>query len=211
MSSNDTQLWAGFAEHHKLTEKQCDQFKQYYKLMVAANEKFNLTTIVELRPVINYHFSDSLALSNFVDMTKLSMIADVGTGAGFPGIPLKIKYPELSVILIEVTLKKVQFLEMVIQELGLENIEVCTLDWRTFLRNTDYPIELFCARASLQPEELVRVFKSVSPYKNAQLVYWAAEDWLPGDKEKPYLIKEQQYQIKHKIRKLVFFQNITIS
>ena len=206
MSSPDMQLWAEFVQQHKLTDKQAEQFKLYYQLLITSNELFNLTTITELRPVLAYHFTDSLMLGKFVDMSTISMIGDVGTGAGFPGIPLKIKYPELSVILIEVTYKKVQFLEKVIQELGLTGIEVCSLDWRTFLRNTNYPIELFCARASLQPEELVRVFKSVSPYKQAQLVYWASEEWLIDDKSKPFFAKEEQYQVKHKKRKLIFFK-----
>ena len=71
-----------------------------------------------------------------VDLNKVKVIVDVGSGAGFPGIPLKILFPHLGIILIEVNKKKQRFLQTVIRILELKDIEVCGLDWRTFLRKT---------------------------------------------------------------------------
>ncbi len=208
MAEKNTELlWQQFAEKNNLSPEQVEQFKEYYSLIIYSNELFNLTAITELPAALAYHFTDSLILGSFIDLSKTNSIADVGTGAGLPGLALKIGYPQLKVFLIEVSHKKVEFLRMVIEKLGLENIEVCDLDWRTFLRKTDYQIDLFCARASLQPEELVRMFQPSSPYKNSQLVYWASDFYELGPKEKLFFKKEEVYTVKNKKRKLVFFGN----
>jgi len=202
---NDEALWQQFAKHEKLSSHQLDQFKQYYALLIAANEEFNLTTITDLRPVINYHFIDSLMVRKVYDFAKCRGVGDIGTGAGFPGIPLKIIYPELPLLLIEVTKKKIAFLESVIDELGFDFIDIYSLDWRTFLRKTDYQLDLFCARASLSTNELFRVFKPASPYKEAELIYWASAAWEPTEAARPFLTKEYLYTVGAKKRKLVTF------
>jgi 16S rRNA (guanine527-N7)-methyltransferase len=200
------ELWLNFKRKHQLTDQQLQQFHDYYDLLIKTNELYNLTTITELEKVLTYHFDDSLILDQAIDITQLSMIADIGSGAGFPGIPLKIKYPHLTILLIEVTHKRQQFLHEVIEKLTLKNSEVCQLDWRTFLRKTAYPIDLFCARASLQPAELLRCFQPSSPYRQAQLVYWAASDWQAASKEEAFIEQTYAYQLNTKKRKLVFFK-----
>lgn len=200
------ELWLAFGQKHQLSDQQLSQFQQFYNLLINTNELFNLTAITELAKVIPYHFDDSLILDQAISLNSLTMIADVGSGAGFPGIPLKIKYPHVKVLLIEVTQKRQQFLEEVIAILGLENIQVCELDWRTFLRKTEYPIDLFCARASLQPTELVRCFQPSSPYRTVTMVYWAATDWQATSKEQELVHQEFTYQVATKKRKLVFFK-----
>ena len=142
-------------------------------------------------------------LSKAIDLSAITTICDVGTGAGFPGIPLAIKYPQLRVILLEVSHKKIDFLDLVINKLELDNVEIYPHDWRTFLRTTDDSVNLFCARASLQPEELIRLFKPGCSYKDATLVYWAASDWLPVGKEESFIKKEVPYSVGNKKRKLV--------
>ena len=122
---------------------------------------------------MQYHFIDSLIVANYIDLTTIKSIADVGTGGGFPGIPLKILYPHLSMTLIEVTEKKIRFLENVVAQLGLSSVEIVNLDWRTFLRKTSSPIDLFVSRASLHSDELLKMFKPSCVYKQATLVYWA--------------------------------------
>lgn len=198
-------IWQQFAQNHQLDTTQLEQFKTYYSMLCASDELFNLTAITELKAFLAYHATDSLMLGNFRNLHQYSMIADIGTGGGFPAIPLKIKYPHLAMVLIEVTHKKIQFLEAVIERLGLENIETSSLDWRTFLRKTEYPIELFCARASLQPEELLRMFQPSSPYKNASLVYWASEQWQPNPAVRDFVKEQYDYKVGNKRRKLIAF------
>ncbi len=195
------------AQEFHLSPRQIEQFAQYATLLKKASKEFNITTITDDAAMVNYHFKDSLMVTNYLDFSTINYCADVGTGGGFPGLPLKIRYPDLPMILIEVTEKKIRFLEMVIQELGLTNIEVCNLDWRTFLRKTSYPIDLFLARASLQPIDLIKIFKPSSLYKNATIVYWAAEHWQPGAVENFYISQERGYSVGDKERKLVFFKN----
>ncbi len=206
-SKNSPDIWHQFITDESLSSVQQEQFQNYMDLIIAWNKKFNLTGITKPPAIITDHFQDSLALGKAVDLQPISMIADIGTGAGLPGIPLKIKYPQLALLLIEVNQKKVTFLQEVIAQLGLKNIEVSSLDWRTFLRNTDYPVQIFCARASLQPQELIRIFKPSSPYQNSTVVYWASEPWKANEKIKQYITDTYPYLINTKKRKLVFFSN----
>jgi len=198
-------IWRLLQKKEELSDQQLEQFQQYAGMLAEWNKKMNLTAITDLPGIVSYHFRDSLHLDRFVQMDTIKTIADVGTGAGFPGIPLKIKYPHLSLVLIEVNQKKIGFLEAVIRALGLNGIEVCSLDWRTFLRRTDYEIDLFCVRASLHTDELMRMFKPSCPYKNAQLVYWASMNWEIGKREVPFELKREIYNISHKQRQYVFF------
>lgn len=198
-------MWRNFVSEHKLNQTQSDQFARYLKMLQQHNELINLTAITETDNIIASHFQDSLALSKFVDCNSLAMIADVGTGGGFPGIPLKIAFPHLKVILIEVTKKKIEFLNLVIDTLELTDIQVHDMDWRTFIRKTDYPIDLFVSRASLHTDELMRMFKENCVYKTRQLVYWASQDWKLTPLEQPYFVKEVSYVIKQKKRRLIFF------
>lgn len=199
--------WQKFIKDYELTELQQNQFARYFELLSEYNELFNLTAIIQPEEIVAYHFQDSLAVSKFVDFESLHMIADVGSGAGFPGIPLKIMFPHLDVILIEVTKKKIEFLELVAAQLDLDSIMVMDIDWRTFLRKTDEPIDMFVSRASLHPDELIRMFKGNCPYRTKQVVYWASMEWKIMAIEKPFFEKEEQYITGHKERRLIFFAN----
>lgn len=201
----DLSQWHAFIKDYKLSESQQKQFGRYFELLSEYNELFNLTAIIQPTEIVAYHFQDSLALSKVMDLTKISIIADVGSGAGFPGIPLKIVFPHLDVILIEVTKKKIQFLELVCAELDLDNILQMDIDWRTFLRKTDEPIDLFVSRASLHPNELIRMFKANCPYRDKKVVYWASKEWQLSAVEEPFFEKEERYTIKNKERRLIFF------
>lgn len=199
------QLWQSFIQYNGLNNRQVEQFEKYLAMLDVWNKKTNITRITSATDVILYHLQDSLQVDRFIDIPSKKGMADVGTGGGFPGIPLKIKYPHLPIVLIEVNSKKILFLEAVIKELGLEGIEVCSLDWRTFLRKSDYEIDLFCSRASLHPDELVRVFSPMCDYRHATLIYWASIGWQPEGPEREFLQAEQSYMVGDKERKYVFF------
>ena len=107
----------------KLTELQKIQFLQYYEYLVEKNKVMNLTAITEYEEVVEKHFADSLAASAVYDINKAHKVIDVGTGAGFPGIPLKIVYPHLHIVLLDSLNKRVQFLNEVIQLLQLTDAQ----------------------------------------------------------------------------------------
>lgn len=111
------------ASNIALNDKQIEQFCKYYELLIEWNKKMNLTAITECEEVAEKHFIDSLSIDRIVNMKNIEKVIDVGTGAGFPGIPLKIAYPHLKIALLDSLNKRIKFLCEVIGMLGLESIE----------------------------------------------------------------------------------------
>ncbi len=105
------------------TNEQLKSLEIYKKLLQEYNKKFNLTAIITDEDIYLKHFYDSLTLFKFIDLTKEQKLLDIGTGAGFPGLVLKIFFPNLIITLIDSNHKKIEFLKMVIKELNLNNIE----------------------------------------------------------------------------------------
>lgn len=162
----------------KLTEKQVDQFLKYYEMLVEKNKVMNLTSITEFDEVIEKHFVDSLQIAQYVDLTQKVSIIDVGTGAGFPGIPLKIAFPEIKVTLLDSLNKRINFLNEVIDELGLEEITAIHGRAEDYGKNGayreqfDYCVSRAVANMSSLSEyclPFVKVGGSFVPYKSGNI------------------------------------------
>ena len=121
-----------------LSEEQTAKFQQYYEILIQWNAFMNLTAITEYGDVLKKHFLDSLSLVKAADLEKEIRILDIGTGAGFPGIPLKIAFPHLKIVLLDSLGKRVKFLNHVIEELNLEQINAVHGRAEDFARDIQY-------------------------------------------------------------------------
>lgn len=110
--------------NYEISDYQLEQFDNYYNLLIDWNKKINLTAIIDFNDVIWKHFIDSIALLKYYKFNNTSSIIDLGTGAGFPGIPLKILLPDVNFTLVDSLNKRLKFLQIVIDELCLKNINL---------------------------------------------------------------------------------------
>jgi len=120
---------------------------KYYNLLIEWNEKINLTAITLEKDVYLKHFYDSLTLIKEIDLTKDIKICDVGSGAGFPGIVIKIFFPQLKVVLVDSLLKRVNYLNLVIKELNLSNIEAIHFRMEDYSKKHEEEFDYITARA----------------------------------------------------------------
>lgn len=121
-----------------LNNTQKQQFDKFYELLIEWNQVMNLTGITEYEEVNEKHFIDSLSIVKAVDMDSVVTVIDIGTGAGFPGIPLKIAFPHLKMVLLDSLNKRVQFLNTVIDTLELTDIETIHGRAEDFAKQTQY-------------------------------------------------------------------------
>ena len=105
-----------------VTSLELDKLEKYYDLLVEWNEKINLTAITLKKDVYLKHFYDSLTINKIIDLSEIDILCDLGTGAGFPGIVLKIFFPQLKLTLVDALNKRIKFLEIVVNELSLDNV-----------------------------------------------------------------------------------------
>ena len=161
-----------------LDEVQKKQFTDFYEYLVEKNKVMNLTGITEFQEVLIKHFLDSLACVKAVDMSRIKRIMDIGTGAGFPGVPLKIAFPHLKVVLLDSLGKRVKFLNHVIEELQLEDITAIHGRAEDFARKEEYreQFDLVVSRAVANLSSLseycipyTKINGAFIPYKSGKI------------------------------------------
>lgn len=121
-------------------------FEKYYTFLVEENEKYNLTSITEKEEAYIKHFYDSIQLEKAINLNEITTLCDVGSGAGFPSIPLKIVYPHLNITIIEPTLKRCNFLNQLVKLLNLQNVTIIN-DRAENMQNLRETFDIVCARA----------------------------------------------------------------
>lgn len=162
----------------QLSDIQKKQFDKYYELLVEWNKVMNLTGITEYEEVNEKHFLDSVSIVKALDLNTVETVIDIGTGAGFPGIPLKIVFPHLKIVLLDSLNKRIQFLNRVIEELNLEDISTIHGRAEDFAKQTGYreQFDLCVSRAVANLSTLseyclpyVKVGGSFIPYKSGEI------------------------------------------
>ena len=145
-----------------ITDKQLEQLNKYYKALVEWNKKINLTSITEEKDVYLKHFYDSLTLFKEYDLTKDVLLCDVGTGAGFPGIVLKIVFPNLKITLIDSLQKRLKFLDYVIKLLDLKDVELVHERMEDYSKQNEEKFDIITSRAVAKTKILVEIsFKAL--------------------------------------------------
>lgn len=130
-----------------LTKEQLQKLKDFYQILKIENQKINLTRIIEEEEVYLKHFYDSLTLIKAVNLTNTRTLCDVGTGAGFPGIVLKIVFPNLKITLLDALQKRVLYLNRVIEQLHLQDIEAFHIRSEDYAKQSQNQFDIVTARA----------------------------------------------------------------
>lgn len=131
----------------EVTDKKLDQLEKYYELLIEYNKVMNLTGITEKDDVYLKHFYDSLTLSKIINLNNENSLCDLGSGAGFPGIVLKIFYPNLKIVLIDSLNKRINFLNKVIEELKLKDITAIHTRIEDYSKDNVEKFDVVTARA----------------------------------------------------------------
>ena len=200
-------------------ETQIEMFIKYYEILIEWNERMNLTAITEVDEVIVKHFIDSILICDLFDFNKDISVIDVGTGAGFPGIPLKIMNPECEMVLVDSLNKRIRFLEAVIDKLGLKRIRCIHGRAEDLARNKnlrghfDYSLSRAVANLSTLSEYCIPFLKQGGKfisYKSDK-----SEDEINNSKNavrmlgsKIISVKERELPYSDIIRKFVIIENL---
>lgn len=130
-----------------ITKNQLEALEKYYELLIEWNKKINLTRIIDKKEVYLKHFYDSITLIKAINLNEKLNVCDIGTGAGFPGIVLKIIFPNLNITLVDSLNKRIEFLNLVIKELNLKDIKAIHERGEEHTRNNRNKYDLITCRA----------------------------------------------------------------
>jgi len=147
----------------ELSEVQRGQFNQFYELLVDWNTRMNLTGITEYDDVLSKHFFDSLTCIKGLEDWSGKKVIDVGTGAGFPGVPMKIANPTMAITLLDSLNKRIQFLDVVAEDLGLEDVQLIHGRAEDYGQNPEYR-ETYDAAISRAVADLAVLSEYVLPF-----------------------------------------------
>ena len=175
----------------ELTDNMKRQFDIYYEMLTEWNKVMNLTGITEYGEVNEKHFIDSLSIVKVIDMSKIDKIIDIGTGAGFPGMPLKIAFPHLKVTLLDSLNKRIKFLDAVIDELKLEEIKTIHGRAEDYARKEQYR-ENYDLCVSRAVSNLSTLSEYCLPYVKKEGVFIS---YKSGDIEEELLKSKKAIQI----------------
>lgn len=180
----------------ELTKEQKSQLEKFYQLLIEWNKQINLTRITDKEDVYLKHFYDSLTIAKVIDLSKIDTLCDVGTGAGFPGIVLKIVYPNLKITLIDSLQKRINYLNQITKELNLKDIKAI------HTRGEDYKetFDVVTSRAVANIETLV---KYTMHLVNKKGIFIAMKGNIDNELTKPI---EKKLSRKYKIIKIEKFQ-----
>lgn len=180
----------------ELTKEQKSQLEKFYQLLIEWNKQINLTRITDKEDVYLKHFYDSLTISKVIDLSKIDTLCDVGTGAGFPGIVLKIVYPNLKITLVDSLQKRINYLNQITKELNLKDIKAI------HTRGEDYKetFDVVTSRAVANIETLV---KYTMHLVNKKGIFIAMKGNIDNELTKPI---EKKLSRKYKIIKIEKFQ-----
>lgn len=184
----------------EITKNQLAQLDKYYNLLVEWNQKLNLTSITKKEDVYLKHFYDSLTIVKATDLNKVNSLCDVGTGAGFPGIVLKIIFPNLNVILIDSLNKRINFLNEIIKKLELDNIKAVHTRMEDYSKENIEKFDIITSRAVAKIQVLSEIsFQALKIGGQLVLLKGQCEDEITASRE---ILKK----INGKVKNIIKFQ-----
>lgn len=197
------------SEKFNLENEKIEKIKNYISFLNEENKSYNLTGFKNEDDILSGNIEDALFGTISESIKNSKYIADIGTGAGIPGLILAIKYPEKFFYLVEVQKKRILFLEKALNLLKIENCKIVDFDYKTLLRREYFKIDCFITRASLKLEELFFIFSDSSKYYKKELIYWGSKNWKISVSEnslKFLKIKEYKYELENKERSIIEFK-----